>query len=157
MRGGQDAPPRAASDSPRQTLLPPADDLAMILALTHWLLLAQDAAAKPAGGAAQAAPTQGLTSMLPALVGIMALFYFLILRPQKSKDAQFRAMVDNLKEKDRVVTIGGIHGVVTNVQRDAGVVTIRIDESTGTKIRVGASAIAKVVTDEETAEAAKTP
>ena len=89
--------------------------------------------------------------MLPALVGIMFLFYFLILRPQQSKDQQFRSMVDNLKEKDRVVTIGGIHGVVTNVQREAGIVTIRVDESTGTKIRVGTSAIAKVVTDEEPA------
>lgn len=93
--------------------------------------------------------------MLPALVGIMALFYFLILRPQKAKDQQFRSMVDNLKEKDRVVTIGGIHGVVTNVQREAGVVTIRVDESTGTRIRVGTSAIAKIVSDDETAESTK--
>jgi preprotein translocase subunit YajC len=93
--------------------------------------------------------------MLPAIVGIMVLFYFLILRPQKAKDQQFRSMVDALKEKDRVVTIGGIHGVVTGVQRDAGIVTLRVDESTGTKIKVGTSAIAKIVTDEETAEAPK--
>jgi preprotein translocase subunit YajC len=66
-------------------------------------------------------------------------------------------MVDALKEKDRVVTIGGIHGVVTNVQREAGVITLRVDESTGAKIRVNASAIAKVVTDEESAETTKAP
>ena len=40
----------------------------------------------------------------------------------------------NLKENDRVVTIGGIYGVVTNVQRDAERVTIRVDEATGTKL-----------------------
>jgi preprotein translocase subunit YajC len=132
----------------------------LILALTDWLLLAQEAV--PGAGNAAANPTApaqpdapGFAGMLPALLGIMALFYFLILRPQKAKEQQFRSMVDALKEKDRVVTIGGVHGVVTNVQREAGVVTLRVDESTGAKIRVNASAIAKVVTDEETAESTK--
>jgi preprotein translocase subunit YajC len=58
-------------------------------------------------------------------------------------------MVDNLKDKDRVVTIGGIHGVVTNVDKQSGIVAIRIDDSTGARIRVNASAIAKVVVDDE--------
>ena len=58
-------------------------------------------------------------------------------------------MIDNLKEKDRVVTIGGIHGVVTNVQRDQETVTLRVDESTGAKIKVNVTAISRVVTDDE--------
>lgn len=58
-------------------------------------------------------------------------------------------MLDNLKEKDRVVTIGGIHGVITNVQRDQDAVTIRIDEATGTKMRVGISAISRVVVNDD--------
>ncbi len=90
--------------------------------------------------------------MLPALAVIMVLFYFLILRPQKSKDQQLRSMLDNLKETDRVVTIGGIHGVVSNVNRETGIVTIRVDESTGAKIRVGTSAVARVVTGDEKSE-----
>lgn len=112
------------------------------------LYLVAEAAAPAGGNGAEAAPSP-FESMLPALVIIMVLFYFLILRPQKNKEAQFRSMIDNLKETDRVVTVGGIHGVVTNVQRDANIVTIRVDESTGTKIRVGASAIAQVITDEQ--------
>jgi preprotein translocase subunit YajC len=119
-----------------------------------WLLLAETApAAKKAAGDAAARPS-GFETMLPALAVIMVLFWFLILRPQKSKDQQFRSMVDNLKETDRVVTIGGIHGVVTNVQRntDGGMVTIRVDESTGAKIRVGTSAIARVITEAEKSE-----
>lgn len=123
--------------------------------IASWLILAQEAAPAPAKAAATQDPP-ALTSMLPWLIGTMVLFWLLILRPQKAKDSQFRTMVENLKERDRVVTIGGIHGVVTNVQRDAGVITIRIDESTGTKIRVNSSAIAKVITDEETAESSKT-
>jgi preprotein translocase subunit YajC len=93
--------------------------------------------------------TGGLTSMMPALMVIMVLFYFLILRPQKNKEKTFRSMIDNLKEKERIVTIGGIHGVVTHVQRDTEMVTVRVDESTGTKIRIGTAAIARVVTDED--------
>jgi preprotein translocase subunit YajC len=105
-----------------------------------WTLLAQDADPAADGGTPN--------FLLPMAV-IMLLFYLLILRPQKRKEKTMRSMVDDLKEKDRVVTIGGIHGVVTNVQRDQDVVTIRIDESTGAKMRVGSSAIARVVVDEE--------
>jgi preprotein translocase subunit YajC len=121
-----------------------------IAALSPWLLLAQEAVKQPAE-AAPAAPADpmGLSSMLPALAMIGVFFYFLVLRPQKAKDKQFRSMVDNLKDKDRVVTIGGIHGVVTNVDKQSGIVAIRIDDSTGARIRVNASAIAKVVVDDE--------
>jgi preprotein translocase YajC subunit len=109
----------------------------------------------PLGGLlllAQEAEPSGLMSMMPALIVIMGLFYFLILRPQKNKEQTFRTMIDTLKEKDRIVTIGGIHGVVTNVQRDSEIVTVRIDESSGAKIRIGTSAIARVVTDEDKKE-----
>ncbi|MCH2114189.1 MAG: preprotein translocase subunit YajC [Pirellulales bacterium] len=103
------------------------------------LLLGQDPA--PA--------SPGFSSFLFPLTMIMVLFYFMILKPQRNKDKSFRAMVDNLKEKDRVVTIGGILGVVTNVQRERDEITVRVDESTGAKIRVGTSAIARVVVDDE--------
>lgn len=128
---------------------------------TSWGLLAQaetaEGTATPADGAAangapaDGAPASPFGSFLIPLTLIMVMFYFLILRPQKAKDQQFKTLVDSLKETDRVVTIGGIHGVVTNVQRnaDGAMVTIRVDESTGTKIRVGASAIARILTDEE--------
>jgi preprotein translocase subunit YajC len=114
---------------------------------SFWLLLAE--AAKKAADPAEATRGPGLQDMLPAFAIIGVLFYFLILRPQKSKDQQFRSLIENLKETDRVVTIGGIHGIVTNVHREAGIVTLRVDESTGAKIRVGSSAIAKVITDDE--------
>jgi preprotein translocase subunit YajC len=101
---------------------------------------------------AEDAVQPGLSSMLLPLIAIMVFFYFLILKPQKNKEQALRNLVANLKEKDRVVTIGGIHGVVTNVQRDRDEVTVRVDEATGTKIRVSASAIARVVTDENKME-----
>ncbi|BBO34976.1 preprotein translocase subunit YajC [Lacipirellula parvula] len=128
---------------------------------TSWGLLAQAETAETAAtaeapkaaadGTAAEQPGSPFGSLLVPLSLIMVLFYFVILRPQKAKDQQFKSLLDSLKETDRVVTIGGIHGVVTNVQRnpDGAIVTIRVDESTGAKIRVGASAIARVLTDEE--------
>jgi preprotein translocase subunit YajC len=118
--------------------------------LSALVLLAQEAT-KPAGDAPAAQPP-GLSSLLPAFALIAVFFYFLVLRPQRSKDQQFRSLVENLKDKDRVVTIGGIHGVVTNVDRREGreaVVVIRVDDASGAKIRVNASAISRVVSDEQ--------
>jgi preprotein translocase subunit YajC len=116
---------------------------------SSWILLAQEAGkvAQEAGKEAEQAPS-GPNFLLP-LIAIFFLFYFLILRPQKNKEQAMKSMIENLKEKDRVVTIGGIYGVVTNIQRDQEMITLRIDESTGAKIRVGASAIARVVVDDE--------
>lgn len=112
-------------------------------------LLAEEAAA---AAKKTPAPTGGsIADMLPALAIIMVMFYFLILRPQKNKDQQFKQLISRLKETDRVVTIGGIHGIVVNVQPETEMVTIRVDESTGTKIRVSTSAIARVITDEDKA------
>jgi preprotein translocase subunit YajC len=85
---------------------------------------------------------------MPMLI-IMMLFYFMLLRPQKRKEHEHREMVRNVKENDRVVTIGGIYGVVTNVQRDAERVTIRVDEATGAKLKINMSAIARVMTGED--------
>jgi preprotein translocase subunit YajC len=87
--------------------------------------------------------------MMGTILFAMVLFYFMFIRPQKRKDQELRDTVHNVKENDRVVTIGGIHGVVTNVQRDLERLTIRVDESTGAKLRVNMSAIARVLTGDE--------
>ena len=73
--------------------------------------------------------------------------YFLLWLPEKRKREEIKNMLDGLKENDRVITAGGIHGTVTNVRREQDMVTIRVDEATGTKIRVGRSAIAQVISD----------
>jgi preprotein translocase subunit YajC len=80
---------------------------------------------------------------------VMVLFYLMMIRPQKRKEQELRDQVNAVKENDRVITIGGIYGVVTNVQRDAQRVTVRVDESTGTKLRLNMTAIARVLTAEE--------
>ena len=85
---------------------------------------------------------------------IFVLFYFLMIRPQRREQARRLAMLAEVKKNDRVVTAGGIYGVVTNVHREADEVTIKVDEATNTKLRVTLSSIARVVGDEPSDETA---
>lgn len=115
------------------------------------LAQAADKAANPAANDPNGNPFTGL---LPMLVITGVLFYFIMVRPQKKREQAIRDKINNIKENERVVTIGGIHGVVTNVQRDIGRVTIRVDESTGAKLRLNITAIARVVSEEDEKAAA---
>ncbi|MEX0979008.1 MAG: preprotein translocase subunit YajC [Pirellulales bacterium] len=82
------------------------------------------------------------------IAAAIALYYFMILRPERRKQSGHRTQLEALKKNDRVVTIGGIYGVVMNVQRDADEVTLKVDEANNTKIRVTFGAIGRVLTDE---------
>jgi preprotein translocase subunit YajC len=68
----------------------------------------------------------GITGLLPIL-GMVAIFYFLIIRPQQKQQKRLREMRSNLQRGDRVVTAGGIHGVITNLKND--VVTVKIADN----------------------------
>lgn len=91
-----------------------------------------------------------LLSFAP-LALILLLMYFLFVVPQQQKQRRFQQMIDSLKQNDRVVTTGGLHGVVTGVQRDAGHVTLRVDEGSGAKIRVALWAIDSVANEDNDA------
>lgn len=81
-------------------------------------------------------------------LAIILLFFFMILRPQQRERSQRDKLLAGLKKNDRVVTAGGVYGVVTNVQRESDEVTLRVDEATNTKIRVTLGSIARVLGDE---------
>jgi len=55
----------------------------------------------------------GIMSFLP-MIAIIAIFYFLMIRPQQKQAKQLKIMRGAFKRDDRVVTSGGIHGVITN-------------------------------------------
>ncbi len=127
----------------------------MSAGIFNLMYLLADAAADGAakGGDAPQAPGGGILQMMFPLVLIFVLFYFLMMRPEKKKQADHKALLEALKKNDRVVTIGGIYGVVANVQRDVDRVTLKVDETTNTKIDVTFGAIARVVVDSSEAEA----
>lgn len=106
--------------------------------LPTWLLLAQD-------GGDPAAPS---FPMWPMFVMIGLLFYFMMIRPERQKKADMAKMLEDLKQNDRVVTIGGLYGVVANAKKDEEFVAIRIDDENNTRLKVLKSAISRVITDE---------
>lgn len=75
----------------------------------------------------------GLISFFP-LILIAVAFYFLILRPQQKEQKDRTAMQTALSKGDRVITAGGIHGVVSGTE-DA-VVTIEIANVKGERVRL---------------------
>ena len=74
------------------------------------------------------------------LIFIFFIFYFIVIKPQKAKQEQFKKMISDLKKNDEVVTAGGIHGTVINVKEKT--VIVRIDDNV--KIEVDKEAVASV-------------
>jgi preprotein translocase subunit YajC len=109
----------------------------------NLLIWAEDAPAE--GGQGGVGGLMGGPMFL--LIGFVLLFYFLLMRPQSKERAKRTAMIQALKPNDRVLTVGGIYGVVFNVNREADSVTLRIDDSNNTKMRVSLGAISRVIVD----------
>ncbi len=69
--------------------------------------------------AEQAVPTYGLAEMIPTIalmVGMILIFYFLMIRPQRKKDKAVKDMLAALKPGDRICTIGGIYGTIASIK-----------------------------------------
>ena len=91
----------------------------------------------PGGG--QQSSSQQLIGILP-IVAIFAIMYFLMIRPQQKQRKETQRMLAELKKGDRVVTIGGVHGVIQSVRE--GSVILKVDEDC--KIEFSRSAIASM-------------
>jgi preprotein translocase subunit YajC len=90
-----------------------------------------------------AAPqTPGLMNILPMMIVIFVIFYFFIIRPQSKRQKEMQKMLESVKKGDKVVTSGGILGLVTEVK--GNILTIKIAKDTEVDFRK--SAVATVVT-----------
>lgn len=80
------------------------------------------------------------------LLVFLALYVLLLFLPKQAKKEQkaLQARLVNLKKNDRVILNSGIHGVVANINSDAGTVTLRVDEGSNAKITVDRTAIRSV-------------
>ena len=95
------------------------------------------------------APTEGgQGSLLPMIImwtAIIAIFYFLLIRPQRKAQDRHQKMVEGLKKGDDVMTDGGIIGRVIHLKEDR--VTVKTADDT--RIEVARSKIARVFGKEE--------
>ena len=92
----------------------------------------------------QAAAGSGsmLMSVLPFGL-IILIFYFFIIRPQNKKQKETEKMLSALKKGDKVVTVGGIHGVISSTKEKT--VIVKVDDNA--KIEFSRNAIATVVVE----------
>ena len=63
---------------------------------------------------------------LVPMILIFVVFYFVLIRPQRKKDKEAKAMLDNLKVGDRICTIGGMYGTIVKIKDD--VLTVEVGE-----------------------------
>lgn len=81
------------------------------------------------------------------VLGFIAIFYFLAIRPQQRQRKAHDALVSSVKRGDRIITVGGIHGKVKRTEET----TIVLEIAKNVDIKVSRRAIAEVV-DEAAAE-----
>ncbi len=92
------------------------------------------AAAQPA-----AAGNAGLIQIL-ILVGFFAIFYFLMIAPQRKQQKQRQAMLNSLKKGDKVITAGGLHGEIVDLDDD----DVRLKVADKVELKFSRSSVQKV-------------
>ncbi|MFP4416747.1 MAG: preprotein translocase subunit YajC, partial [Chitinispirillaceae bacterium] len=81
------------------------------------------------------------TGVLPMMLVMFAIIYFLMIRPEQKKQKDRQKMIDAIKKGDKVLTIGGITGTVSNIK--GTMVNLKIAENT--TVEVTKSAISSVI------------
>jgi preprotein translocase subunit YajC len=93
------------------------------------------------GGNAQPGGLGALGGFLP-LILIFIIFYFLLIRPQSKRAKEHKNMLENLKKGDKILTSGGIQGIIEGMDGDT--LTVKIAENVKIKLsRSGVSAVRK--------------
>jgi preprotein translocase subunit YajC len=106
------------------------------------------ATSDPNGTGAMPRGKGGFGSYQLIFLGLMFVMMYLILfRGPRKKQQQHKQMVQTLAKNDKVRTIGGIIGTVVDIKDDE--ITLKVDESNNTKIKVLASAIGRNVTKDK--------
>ncbi len=95
------------------------------------------ATAEGAAGAGAGAEGPSLIGAFMPLIIIFALFYFMFILPQKKEQKKHAAMLKELKPGDKVITNGGIVGVIDKINEKEDIVRIKSGENTLLNIKRG--------------------
>lgn len=100
----------------------------------------------------QAAPASGGGAYnLVMILLIIVVFYFFMIRPQQKKAKEEKAFKDSIKKGDKVVTIGGVHGRILEVNDK----TFMLEIDTNTKVKIEKTAISTDATKQYNAPVAE--
>lgn len=92
-----------------------------------------------------------LNSLLIPTILIIAIMYFLMIRPQQKRMREHRAMIESIRRGDTVVTSGGIIGKVSKAEE----VELQVEVADGVRIKVLRTSISEVRGKSDTPAAAK--
>ncbi len=81
-------------------------------------------------------PKGGIMSILPMLLVMFVIIYFLMIRPEQKKQKKRQEMIGSIKKGEKVLTIGGVYGTVQAMKDDK--VRLKIAENTTVDLRKGA-------------------
>ena len=79
---------------------------------------------------------------MPMLILLFAVFYFLLIRPQQQRQKKQKEMIASIEKGDKVVTAGGIHGLVTGIKDNSLIIKI----ADNVKVEVNRSSVSRVLT-----------
>lgn len=99
-------------------------------------------AAAAQGAAPSAQGSGGPQQMILLLVAMGVMFWFIMIKPDRRRRQEHQRMLDAVKKGDRVVTIGGVHGKVADVDAAHGIVHVEVAPKM--VIKVNKTAIASV-------------
>jgi preprotein translocase subunit YajC len=98
---------------------------------------------------AAAAPASNPFGLLFPLLIMGVFLYFLAIRPMRKQEKERKGLLETLKKNDRVVTSGGIIGVIANIRDKDDEVTLKVDENSNVRLRVTRSSIVRVLSDKD--------
>lgn len=83
----------------------------------------------------------GMVSTIIMFGAIFLIFYFMIIRPQQKKAKERDKLLSNLEKGDKVITSGGIHGIIAGIDEK----TLLVQISDNLKVKVERSAVTQVI------------
>ncbi len=86
----------------------------------------------------------GIAGFLPIII-LFGIFYFLLIRPQQKKAKEHQAMISNLKKGARIITSGGIYGIILSLDDT----TIGLEIAEKVKIKISRGNVAALISDND--------
>ena len=112
--------------------------------MNNCVMLCDAAPAAPAAPAANAQSAGGMGMMVPMLL-ILAIFYFMMIRPQQRKEKERRKMIEELRAGAKIVFAGGLMGTI----QEATEKTFKVELCPGVTVEIARSCVSGVVPTED--------
>ncbi len=109
--------------------------------LADFILGAEPSPGAPTSGGKTSAGGSSFSMLLIYVLLIGVIFYFFLILPQKRRDKRFGEMLKRLKKGDKIVTLGGIYGKVTQIKDN----TVRINIAQNVEVEISKKAISSII------------